>query len=207
MSAIETKTVEKGPYKAIVELHHDEDPESPRDWDNVWKFAFFHRRYSLGDKEFKTAEEYLAYKKEQGDKLVSVPVRMYDHSGLAFCAVHGSNLGRLQSGVFFDPWDSGTIGEAYCTKEKLWEEYGKPLTEKRLRQAFSTLEGELEAYQSYVNGHVYGFTLSLEKGGWRKKDVLDSCWGFYDSEECLREGVEAAEYQLEKLVKAEEEAA
>ena len=32
-----------------LEIVHDEDADSPRDWDNLTKMVCFHRRYRLGD--------------------------------------------------------------------------------------------------------------------------------------------------------------
>ena len=33
-----------------IEVTRDEFPESPRQWDNLGKMIFFHKRYDLGDK-------------------------------------------------------------------------------------------------------------------------------------------------------------
>ena len=35
-----------------IELHHDDDGESPREWDNICEFHIAHRRYSFGDKNY-----------------------------------------------------------------------------------------------------------------------------------------------------------
>jgi hypothetical protein len=48
MDAFKTFTFTDG---RKLELHHDESPESPREWDNMGTMAFFHQRYDLGDKD------------------------------------------------------------------------------------------------------------------------------------------------------------
>lgn len=37
-----------GPF--TLTLHHDETPESPREWDNLGTITCWHRRYTLGDR-------------------------------------------------------------------------------------------------------------------------------------------------------------
>jgi hypothetical protein len=45
-----------------IEIKHDDDPMSPREWDNMGTMSCFHKRYDLGDKhEFKDTEELDAY--------------------------------------------------------------------------------------------------------------------------------------------------
>ncbi len=46
MKPVETKTI--GKY--LIEILNDEDPENPREWDNLGTMVCFHRHYNLGDK-------------------------------------------------------------------------------------------------------------------------------------------------------------
>lgn len=44
-------------YKGYtIKIYHDEDAESPRDWDNLGEMVCFHRRYNLGDCNHKGAK-------------------------------------------------------------------------------------------------------------------------------------------------------
>ena len=57
--------VENYDYKGYqIEIFYDECPDSPRNWDNVFTMACWHRNYNLGDvdnDEYKTPEDYLRH--------------------------------------------------------------------------------------------------------------------------------------------------
>ena len=52
-------------------------------------------------------------------------------------------------------------------------------------QAQKCLDGEAEILQSYFDGEIYGYTLSIGE------TVLDSLWGMYGFDYCLSEGKDA----------------
>jgi hypothetical protein len=87
---------------------------------------------------------------------------MYDHGGISI-ATH----------PFMCPWDSGRIGMAVITKAEIIENYGDDSSASRAR-ARKCLEAEVETYNDYVQGEVYGYTL-LDVDG----EEIDSCFGFY----------------------------
>ena len=39
-----------------IEIQYDQNPESPREWDNICVFHVAHRRYSFGDKNYNDSE-------------------------------------------------------------------------------------------------------------------------------------------------------
>lgn len=92
---------------------------------------------------------------------------LYDHSGLA-----------MSTGSFSCPWDSGQVGFIYVSREQVLKEYGwKRLTAKRREQIETYLTGEVETYDQYLQGQVYGFVVEkFEDGDWVEDDA---CWGFY----------------------------
>lgn len=165
-------------------IAHDDFPDNPRYWDNVWKLICWHRRYELGDKhDFKDPRDFLVDMARQftnlseeeiedktnselldtlskSDKVLIRPIYMYDHSGLSF----STNIDY----PFNDPWDSGQLGWAYTTK---LDEYSKDELERILEQ-------ELRVYEQYVNGQCYCFILEkhLQYDQW---DVIESVGGFY----------------------------
>ena len=47
---------ESGGYKVTIEP--DENPVSPRDWDNMSKMICFHRRHALGDEHDYKSSDY-----------------------------------------------------------------------------------------------------------------------------------------------------
>jgi len=120
---------------------------------------------------------------------ISLPLYLYDHSGIT-----------MSTGSFSCPWDSGQVGIIYVSRERAAEEYGAhefPLTREVLvdpegllrgqqgktwQREFQSLDelteyylkGEVEVYDQYLCGDVWGFVLVDEDG-----EELDSCWGFY----------------------------
>jgi hypothetical protein len=162
----------------ILEIHHDESPESPREWDNLGTVWCSHKRYSLSDKHapkidtddhdgWDAVKEHLI---EEEGAVVILPIYMYDHSGIT-----------ISTKPFGDRWDSGQVGFIYCTGAKIKDEYrGKRIT-KRIKEKIETyLKGEIETYDQYVTGDVYGFKLM------RVVDILTdereeehACWGFF----------------------------
>lgn len=131
-----------------LKIYYDENAANPRkDFDNLGTMACWHRRYSLGDKHNYSPEEFL---NEINDKnAVIFPLYMCDHSGLA-----------LSMAPFACPWDSGQIGWIYVPKEKAREEFGVKRISRKLRKRIQEiLQGEIEAYEHYLNGNVFGYVL------------------------------------------------
>ncbi len=172
-----------------IKIHHDRDAESPRDWDNLGTMICRHSRYSLGDKhEFDNAREFLIDLCGLSDdselstskmldlanrKAVILPVFLYDHSGLA-----------MNTTGFHCPWDSGQVGFIYATLKAIRAEHNVSRVSTKLRECIADhLCSEVETYNDYLGGNVYGYT--VEKDG----EDIDSCWGFigdYDGY-CLKE--------------------
>lgn len=167
------KTYKKGNKE--LRVIREESPESPREWDNVGTMVCFHNRYNLGDKtnlnqdSFNSWEELKEYLVEELKAEVILPLRLYDHSGISISC--GTEY------PFNDRWDSGCVGFIYVTKDKLNEEgINKEDAEKRLK-------GEVETYDQYLNGDIYGFQLveltNCKCCSHNGEVELDSCWGFY----------------------------
>jgi hypothetical protein len=171
----EYKTVNLG--EKLLEIVHDDYPESPREWDNLGTMAIFHRRYEFGDENipfssddfnsWSEMEQHIWNKEKAG---VCLPIYMYDHSGIT-----------INTTGFSCPWDSGQVGFIYVTKKKLKEEYGK-VNEETISRATKVLEGEVEIMDFYISGNVYGFNLyktSTCDKGHEHRELIDSCHGFY----------------------------
>jgi hypothetical protein len=179
-------------YKGLtIEIQQDEDAESPRSWDNIGKMVCFHKRYSLGDEHGFRHDDYSGWDemqaaieksvRDEGDEVaVILPIYMYDHSGLT-----------INTTGFSCPWDSGRIGFIYVTKGQVRKEY-KRCTQKALGKAKDLLLGEVEAYDQYLRGDVYGYTVTDPEG---KMDA-ESCWGFFGHEYCEQEAKAVADSML-----------
>lgn len=155
--------------RAILEIHSDEAPEDPRQWDNLGTMICFHRSYDLGDKHsFKTPQEL----REQvtNRNAIILPLYLMDHSGITI---------RTDPTMFqaCDPagWDWRQLGWIYASYEKIHKEYGVKRITKAVRdRVISALEAEVETYDQYLRGDVYGYVLHD-----KDTDKQDNCWGFY----------------------------
>ena len=178
----ETKTNEtKTKYR--LKIIRDCSPESPREWDNLWTFVCWHQRYTLGDTtDFREPAHFWEWLKDNGgkDEFFIMPIFMYDHSGIALST---SN----ESYPFNDIWDSGQLGIAYVSKKAIREEWKvKQISPKLKNTVLKNLNAEIESYNQYLAGDIYGFQLveivHCEHCDRDKEENLDSCWGFYGSD-------------------------
>jgi len=176
----------------IIEICQDYDPENPREWENLGTMICWHKRYNLGDSntdysldDYDSAEElFNAIKK---DSLVVLPLYLYDHSGISMSTT--TYVGRAQHAS----WDSGLVGYIYTTKEQV-ERAG--VTEESDLE--SILVNEVEMYNHYLTGDVYGYrvydTHQCDSCKHTEKKLIDSCWGYYSQEEALKTATELIEY-------------
>lgn len=209
------KMKDKEGVEYTLKIMTDDCPESPRAWDNLCTMICWHRHYILGDKHnFDHPYEFMQnlylnitgklwcndhsnddwqdiYKELNESNLILIKaINMYDHSGIT---VSTSN-----SYPYNDRWDSGCVGFIYVTKKTIFEECGDITEENWKKRADKYLEGEMETYDQYLRGDVYGFTLTkkvIEQDKcphcgeiireYEVEEEVDSCWGFYG--DCLEE--------------------
>lgn len=158
-----------------IEIHRDVDASDPREDDNIGTMVCWHSRYDLGDKhEFANPSEFETWAKE--NHALVLPLFLYDHSGIT-----------MRTSEFGDPWDSGQVGYIYALPEKIKEEYGDaPDAEEKTRKY---LVGEVETYDTFLRGEVYGFMMTDPDG-----EDGDSCWGFFGLDYCRQEAKDSAAY-------------
>ncbi len=178
------KTIDAG-NGVTVKIYQDEDPVSPREWDNLGTMVCFHPHHNLGDEKHGFTPGTLAEKvKEPG--LVWLSLYLYDHSGISISA--GPPSLRKDNNHFpFDSggWDTSLIGAIFADAETIKKEFGDaPDAGER---ALACLRGEVETYNQFLTGDVYGFVIEDAAG-----EHLDSCWGFYGIEDCEHEALAAA---------------
>lgn len=170
-----------------VKLIRDSDAESPRSWDNLGTMACAHKRYNLGDEDGTREALQIIYKHlsdkqldemgfddgelpdiqaalEKTGQVIMLPLYLYDHSGIT-----------MSTSSFSCRWDSGQVGFIFVSKAKVRQEYGwKLLTKERIAKIEAILKGEVEVYDQYLTGDVWGFEVIED-------DKVDSCWGFFGS--------------------------
>lgn len=205
-----------------IDIVPDECPHDPRkEWDNFGKMVCWHKRYDLGDKHSysdshdffhrlacevdPTAERRIEYwesryvgpdnsdarikaiiEKALDANVVMLPLYLYDHSGIT-----------MSTGPFSCPWDSRQVGWIYATREMIKKELcDKPLTAAVRQHVRQILTGEVEVYDQYLTGDVYGFEAKHEPTGWE-----DSCWGFYGSDYVMEQAKGSVDWHVEQLRK------
>ena len=192
MEALETQE-----YKGYtIEVHQDMDPENPaKEFDDLVKYACLHGRYDLGTVDLKTVEEVDAHLKET--RAVAYPLYLMDHSGLSL-SISASAFRACDAAG----WDWGMLGYVFMERDDILKEYSTKIVTKAVREkVFKWLEGSVETYSKYLEGRVYGFVVNDSEG----VDV-HSCWGFYDTDDCLSEARADVDYREKERLCEEAEA-
>ena len=184
-----------------IRVEQDTDAQSPENWSNLGQIAYCSSREYLGTENVSRDRLDEISKGLRDGSLIGLPVYAYVHSG-----------STIRTYPFDCPWDSGQSGLVYCTKEKAIEEFGKKvLTTKAREMALSCLRSEVEAFDQYLRGDVYGVIVERvkrdEDGDEVGTEVLASCWGFYGLDYALEEAKRMAEEQAAEDLKEAAEAA
>lgn len=169
--------ITKKTFKVKVGL--DSSPTNPREEDKFSKMVCFHKRYTLGDKHDIRFEDYQSWDemksmiKRKLKAAIILPLYLYDHSGITISTI-----------PFSCRFDSGQIGFVYCTKEDLKSLGTNRKLGSRAKRAMKLIEAEVNEYDHYLTGEVYGYEICYDDD-----EVISSCWGYYDREECMKDGL------------------
>ena len=185
-------TEEKRIGNYLIEVIQENDPQSPREWDNLGKMICFHGRYDLGDKHDYRSNDYSGWSEQRKDiekkenVCVMLPLYLYDHSGIT-----------ISTSSFDCRWDSGQVGFIFVSKYKIKKE---GIDETKVEEY---LKGEVKTYDQYLTGDVWGYkvyeieTCSL---GHEHKETIESCYGIYGHDECEKEGQSMLEHMEKEVV-------
>lgn len=158
--------------KYSLSIEQSDDRESPREWENCSKMVLMHGRYDLPYETelfskgyLKSLENWGAVKKELVHEhgiypSCIKPVYMYDHGGITVSTIS-----------FECGWDSGQVGYIFVDKNTMKKE---EITKKN---AILSIDYELNTYDQYLNGDVWGVVIRDEAG-----EVVDSEYGLYGYE-------------------------
>jgi len=201
MSRYIADTIEYKGYS--IEIVQDDTAQNPRSWKCKGEepiMTCWHRKYTLGDEQPKcdpdewleqvanidtdvddykfSREDCIRMIEEQGT--VILPLYLYDHSGIT-----------MSTGKFGCPWDSGQVGWIYCTKKTIEKEGWAP------EKAALYMEGEVETYDDWLIGNVYGYDIETADGN----DTGEACSGFYgdpDKSGVIEEAKRMVDYMCQK---------
>lgn len=175
-----TETFEHNGY--TVKVMYDPDPIDPRgDFDHLGTMVCWHQRYDLGDETVPIPHgpDELA-ELIPDDAVVWLPLYLYEHGSMTMQA--GGPGAGPDSNPFRDRWDSGMVGVIFTTPADLIEAGHKSDALPSAGQVAEWLSGEVEEYDQFLTGQVYGFTIEDADG-----DTVESCWGFYGEDYCIEE--------------------
>lgn len=176
-----------------VEIHYDESAESPRDRGEdclTTRLVLDHRRYTLANEAddispldyFGGWDEVEAAIREAYDVVALQPVYGYDHGSLT-----------CSTTPFSCPWDSGTLGLVFVTRQSMDDGFGAgEWTDEDVQRS---IKAEVEEYAAYLRGEVYGYVVKD-----KDDETLDSCWGYIGSDYVEQAAREAAEGERDYLV-------
>lgn len=157
----------------FLRIEQDLDPVNPRiEYDgNLSHIICWHRNYQIGDNHsynsIYSLEEYLKAERAAGNDYFMKPVYMLDHSNIT-----------LSTMPFSNHYDSGLIGFAFVFKNDMVD---AGIIQKNddvwRKKASAVIDSEIDEYNQYLEGDVYGYTeLEYFRGNWKE---TDSCWGFF----------------------------
>ena len=204
----------------VYRIVRDEDPESPRDWDNLGKMVCFHLRRDLGDESPRCSpDEYLSRLACEADPKLADTLEWLEERGLdeRYNRAVGRSLERnylfrelflyehsgmsLSSGPFEYPCDSSIFGFIYVAKDKIRQEYGfKVLTKAREQRILGYLDGEVETSDEFLTGQAYGYRVFEVPDGAVPEELgedleeVASLWGIYREDYAEQEAKASVAY-------------
>lgn len=197
---MEIKKIENGNF--VGKILHDEDANSPREWDNLGTLIARGNYSHLGDKhgiDFSSCnswdDEEKLIRRKFGRDCIMIPVYGYSHGGLT-----------LSTTPFSCPWDSGRFGTIVVSCKDARENWGmKRLTKEKREHSIQILKQEVNTMTQYVEGDVYGYQIveiMVDDDGDTYEEDRDSCWGFYGMEHIEAEVKHMLEHYVERQAEA-----
>jgi hypothetical protein len=171
----------------ILRTFYDDCSTDPREDYNLSKMVCFHKRYSLGDDhdfkldDFDSWDEMEKHITGTEDPLIIKPLYLYDHGGIT-----------IRTSSFGCQWDSGQVGFVYVRKQDVRDNFFIKRCGQRITERVDVLlEGEVEVYDKYIQGQVYGYEIGKItkcEHGHQHEEGLERCGGYFDEEQCEHDG-------------------
>ena len=159
-----------------IEIVNDDYAENPRDaWDNMSTFVYPQNpHWIMGGKKDIGVDRYDGIEsiEEMKTRLIKEGAIVKEYSNQAYNCF------------------------AYVERETILKEYRiKRISKKILEYVNSNLDGEIETFQNWANGEVYGYIVTNNETG----ETLDSCYGFYGEKDVKEEAESNAKLYEEKI--------
>ena len=190
-----------------IRIMNDEDPMDPEEGDLPIYLVHFHRSFNRCPDGLPFSDpagcEWLLFGPQDGDGFGDKAEWKEEREGwrvfLVDAYIHGgvrlALRGSPEAGRFPDrQWDVSCCGAVLIKDDGEWDPIGEKLADEQAREM---AEGHIKAWNTYLNGEVCGYTVErdvqCDSCGHVESEILESCWGFYDLEDCKREAKAAAD--------------
>ena len=184
MEAIETKELTVAGHTYRIRIYPDPDVPNPlTDWCEMGTILSLNRRHA----NFNPAVIDAALENNPD----AVPLSYFEH-GQCLWSVAGELSAECRC-----PWDSVALAGVWLPDPETLasaKHYGG-----RTRQLFMRIRARqaCEAYTQWCNGEVYGYEVERVTHcghcSEERAEFLDSCWGFFGRDNCLREATTVAQ--------------
>ncbi len=166
-----------------LKIVRDDNAESPREtYTNLGLMVCWKRGYRFGDEQPKSdPSDWLTEYTAENPQAVILPLYVYEHGGV-----------RMRCGAFADPWDSGPVGYIVAGSEAFKDVGLDASTEADRAKMAEILTSEVETYDAYLTGDVWGFVVEEIRTcdlGHEHAEVVDSCWGFINLKDDAKEAI------------------
>ncbi len=167
METVEEKRI--GDY--LIKIFPDDDGPNPNEDDDEYAFVVYdHRQFYVEKKGFNPRDifKHLQTGKKTYKGYWAFVVYAYIHSGVVL-SVGGHNFPDAQ-------WDVSTTGFVLVKREKGASK----------EKAMTIAKSVIEMWNQYLGGDCYGYEINrIDADG--EETFVDSCWGYYGQEECMKE--------------------
>jgi len=162
-----------------VNIYPDYDPMSPDDWDNLGTIYTTSRNLQLVgweqlDDSFHSLEVHVRAARRAG--CVVVPVRIDDYGSSGARIRAEDDYDRANGAIVATPESIAMMGAPMDTVER-------------------QLHGEIETWDQYLQGDVYGYTLTTPEG-----TELEALWGLYGDDWVHQDANEGADRYTERTI-------
>jgi hypothetical protein len=171
----------------VAHIYTDPDPVSPAEWGNLGHISYnISARNVLGTIPTSAEHDAEIARMVREGYAIGLPVWAYVHSG--------STIKAAYENPFLCPWDSGRSGWVYVMRDKALKEFGRKLPSRKLKfRILDVLKGEVETFNQWLNGDVYGYRIELNG------EQVDSCWGMYGLDETVKDVTALLEEEVARI--------
>lgn len=154
----------------FIAAQYDDDPINPHDDYGTIELVTTNNRYFCGDITCSNPCDELEARRSLGQEFVAMPLYLYAHSGVS-----------ISIAPYGDPWDSGQVGYAVCSKENAIAMLG---TEEDWREnAANIIRSEVSDYDTYLTGPNYVYELYQYDTNSDSWDMTENVSGFHSDNE------------------------